>query len=648
MRFIKRKYEHLYEIKSPEKFDKQGKPEPVSITGMSMDEIEEINIDIFEIIKYKVYQVAYGYANSLVITGQSGVGKCHTKGTKIRMYNGNIKKVEDIKEGDFIMGDDSTPRKVLSLYRGEDKLFKVIPKSNGFDSFGCNSNHILSLRKSKTNEVVNVSVRDYIKWSNWKKSLFNLYRVAIEYEYKKPILDSYFLGLWLGDGSSHNASIETMDCEISDYIYEYANDLELNVSTYGENDSRSNGYKITNGERGYSDDNFVINKLNEMNLLNNKHIPDLYMFNSIKERKKLLAGLIDSDGYMYNKCYEISTKWSKLATQIKYLCQSLGYRTWIKEKVINDKIYYIVKINGDLSDLPILLKRKQSDKRKQIKNVCHSGFELEEIGEGEYYGFSVDKNNLYCLHDYVVTHNSYDTEQALEETRKDYYSVSGGISTAGLFELLFRRNGEIILFDDCDSVFDNPDSINILKAALDSKPVRKISRELKTHFDTKGMTMKDIMANYLGDRSKADNPTLFKSSNEGKLPKDFVYTGRIIFISNLKGSEIDPTIITRASAWVDVNLTHEEVIDRMRMVMKAVHKNVPMEKKEEVLNLIDFLNTNYITRSPLSIRGLINAIDTMKANDGLTTNFNGKKVPLWQVLIKRDMLGKNPVRKPKD
>lgn len=297
------------------------------------------------------------------------------------------------------------------------------------------------------------------------------------------------------------------------------------------------------------------------------------------------------------------------------------------------------------------------DKQGKPKPVSIIGMDIDDLKDINIDVFETIKYKVYQVaygyaKSLLITGQgglgkSYDTEKALKETGKDYYSISGGISTAGLFELLFRRNGEIILFDDCDSVFDNPESINILKAALDSKPVRKISREIKTHFDTKGMTMKDIMANYLGDRERADNPHLFKSINQGRLPKSFTYTGRIIFISNLKGSEIDPTIITRVSAHVDVDLTHDEIMSRMRKIMKAVHKNVPMEKKEEVLRLVDYLSTNFVTRHPISIRGLINAIETRVANE-FTTKIGGREIPMWQLLIKQDMLGKNPVRKPKD
>ena len=240
---------------------------------------------------------------------------------------------------------------------------------------------------------------------------------------------------------------------------------------------------------------------------------------------------------------------------------------------------------------------------------------------------------------------SYEVEKALQDNRKEFEMISGGITSAGLFEFLFKHNGELVIFDDCDSVFGNIESVNILKAALDTKPVRKITRSVKGHFDVKGMTEQDIIANFEGDESKAQNKDLFDPSNKGKMPKAFVYTGRVIFISNLSSKEIDPTIITRTSAHIDVNLTHDEVIERMRNVMRHVHKDVPEHMKEETLQLMDFLSQNYVTRHPLTIRGFVNAIETRVANDKLTKEIGGKKYPVWQLLIKQDMLGANAVRR---
>ncbi|UWF82783.1 MAG: hypothetical protein [Bacteriophage sp.] len=40
-------------------------------------------------------------------------GGCHIAGTKVMMYDGSTKNVEDVKLGELLMGPDGTPRKVL-------------------------------------------------------------------------------------------------------------------------------------------------------------------------------------------------------------------------------------------------------------------------------------------------------------------------------------------------------------------------------------------------------------------------------------------------------------------------------------------------------------------------------------------------------
>lgn len=95
---------------------------------------------------------------------------CHAKGHPILMYDGNIKKVEDIVVGDMIMGDDSTPRTVLNLIRGHEPMAKIIP--NKGEPFVVNVNHVLSL-KNIIGEVCNISVAEYLQKSNtWKCNYF--------------------------------------------------------------------------------------------------------------------------------------------------------------------------------------------------------------------------------------------------------------------------------------------------------------------------------------------------------------------------------------------------------------------------------------------------------------------------------------------
>ena len=80
-----------------------------------------------------------------LISGRNGLGsKCAARGTKVPCFDGSIKKVEDIKVGDILIGDDGKKREVLHKITGSGEMYKV-SQSRG-DSYTVNSEHILSLR----------------------------------------------------------------------------------------------------------------------------------------------------------------------------------------------------------------------------------------------------------------------------------------------------------------------------------------------------------------------------------------------------------------------------------------------------------------------------------------------------------------------
>lgn len=149
--------------------------------------------------------------------------------------------------------------------------------------------------------------------------------------------------------------------------------------------------------------------LRELKLINNKHIPNSYKCNSKRVRLQLLAGLIDSDGYVNNKknYIEITTKLPKLRDDILYLVRSLGYAGYSSVKNINDKNYYRINISGNLKEIPTKIKRKNIiNNRTTHRNHLRTGFNIKYLGVDDYYGFELDGNHLYCLGDFTVTHNS--------------------------------------------------------------------------------------------------------------------------------------------------------------------------------------------------------------------------------------------------
>lgn len=80
-----------------------------------------------------------------------GFGKCLAKGTKLLMFDGSIKNVEDIKIGDQLMGDNSTVRHVLNLARGNEEMAEITDLISG-ESYTVNQSHILSLKYIPSNK----------------------------------------------------------------------------------------------------------------------------------------------------------------------------------------------------------------------------------------------------------------------------------------------------------------------------------------------------------------------------------------------------------------------------------------------------------------------------------------------------------------
>ena len=127
-----------------------------------------------------------------IISGSAGTGKCLALNTKILLFNGKIKKVQDIKKDDYLMGPDSKKRKVLSICKGNSLMYRIIP-SLGI-SFICNDEHILVLKIN--NIVKEIPIKDFIKLSyDLRKSSYLFHQKIIFYNDSIYIKNPYKLGL---------------------------------------------------------------------------------------------------------------------------------------------------------------------------------------------------------------------------------------------------------------------------------------------------------------------------------------------------------------------------------------------------------------------------------------------------------------------
>lgn len=205
----------------------------------------------------------------------------------------------------------------------------------------------------------------------------------------------------------------------------------------------------------------------------------------------------------------------------------------------------------------------------------------------------------------------------------NYYFATGTITTAGLYEVLFKNRTGLIIFDDCDAVFKDPDSINILKGALDTYEKREISKLTKGNtFDSTGMSDEEIQDEYNKDPKK--------------MPNKFEFSGQIIFISNLSEDKFDKAILSR-SLHVDVHLSKEQIIQRMKEIMRRINPNMDMEMKSEALEYLIYVTEKYPVKFDLNIRTLIHSINLRSGNDEEIT-FGGKQEKVWKLLIKKYLI----------
>ncbi|MSQ80036.1 MAG: replicative DNA helicase [Flavobacteriaceae bacterium] len=355
--------------------------------------------------------------NLIILAGRPGTGKCLRKGTKVLMYDGTLKNAEDIVKSDLLMGDDSTPRKVLSTISGKGMMYWV-RQTKGVD-YSVNGAHVLSLMASGTEgsrihgQVVNISVDDYLKKSRKFQIRHKGYKTAVEFAEKPLFIEPYFIGAWLGDGSKAGPKITKDEHELTTYLEQYAKKLGLQL-TSTKAKGKCADHSITKGRQGgdHKKNWSLSAELGRMNLLFNKHIPQDYLINSSENRLQLLAGLLDTDGSITANCFEITQKDYNLAKQIEFLCNSLGLRTSFAPKIGTIKsigftgIYYRVFISGNIDIIPTKIARKQGYARKQPKNWQVTGITIEQDRVDDYYGFELDGNHLFLLEDMTVTHNS--------------------------------------------------------------------------------------------------------------------------------------------------------------------------------------------------------------------------------------------------
>ena len=171
--------------------------------------------------------------------------------------------------------------------------------------------------------------------------------------------------------------------------------------------------------------------------------------------------------------------------------------------------------------------------------------------------------------------------------------IKGAMSAIGLYCKLYKMadKGKVVVFDDCDSIFNDELSLNILKAALDSKKTRTINW----------------------------NTDSFKLRNEG-VPDSFKFEASAIFITNLKFDKVKGKLREHLEALESrchyMDLTIDSDKDKMLRIKQVTADGMldayelSDEVKEEIM---DFIDINKEKLRELSLRTVLKVADLAKA-----------------------------------
>jgi superfamily II DNA or RNA helicase len=610
--------------------------------------------------------------DSMLMFHRVGVGKCHKKDTPILMYNGTIKMVQDISQGDLLMGDNSTPRTVLSLARGQDNMYDIIPtkgdkytvneehilclKASGFPTITCHQNNrnyniqwiennqfhsrsfkynlknqkqvedqAYNFHKSiKTEQIIEISVKDYLSLSDSKKRILKGYRTGVKFTYKDTPIDPYMIGYWLGDGTARDSAITCQDSTVLHYFANKLGNYNLTLN------HRKGGYTYgISGLTGKYNSNLFLTTLKSLDLINNKHIPDVYKCNSRENRLKLLAGIIDSDGYYSRGMFEItqSVKHENLIDDIIFLARSLGFACYKNKKktswgcngIQNSGEAFRIIISGKgLDEIPTVIPRKKAEVRKQKKDVLVTGIKVKYVGRDNYYGFTLNGNSRYIMGDFTVTHNTC-TSISIAEGFKEYLANTN----RKVYVLVKNRNIQLNFINELQSQCTGEEYITNEERKLMNSPNYKDKKSLQQTIKKRIQKTYRILT-YGTFRYKVEKEKSIKSLNNAVIIVDEAHN-----ITNNQNYNVLHKVLSKSYNYRIVLLTATPIFDNAKEIAEIANllnvndqsKQLPIRNKLFKENFMlnkksDYINANILKAGVTEI--------TDKGKSALQKAFFGK------------------------
>lgn len=293
-----------------------------------------------EAVRTAVYEHGYKYIS---LTGATATdarqimveGEALALDTSIPTPSG-WKTMGELSVGDYIFGDDGKPVKILweSAVATNRPCYKVLfsdgntiiaDENHKWWTYSHSARQYMDASKHPNNKcfpkvVTTLEIKNSL--TRYKTPQANHAIPLTEplcYGEKELPIHPYILGCWLGDGRVRGGDYTTNDIEIIELMQKF-------------------GYKVTKHAEKYAYRICGIDPLLKLlNLINNKHVPEIYLQGSIEQRLWLLKGLMDTDGYISERgACTFDNNNINLIINVRELVRSLGMSA---SNTLNPKYY---------------------------------------------------------------------------------------------------------------------------------------------------------------------------------------------------------------------------------------------------------------------------------------------------------------------
>lgn len=387
------------------------------------------------------------------------------------------KRLGDIQVGDFVFAPNGRPTLVIAKHEPSEENYYEISFGNAGryvnETVKAGGGHLWEVKMQgwNTPKVVDTDwiYDNFDRIKSGKQTLSVMLSKPVEYECADLPIDPYLLGVWLGNGCSLNGHISTNVDDAPHYVERFSS-AGFDASFKLKKGTVVGGTVFLHGFRDV---------LRKNGLIQNKHIPDVYMTASVEQRMELLRGLMDTDGSVEKQSGRVSFCQSgrpELVAQIQELVASLGMRTCVREKQPPKGMAHCktpiqeLYFQSPSCDVFSLERKRNKFNAKDTKPRTFDKWYIKSIRKVEkterYFCLTVDDpSHLFlCTRSYIPTHNSYGARyyaawMAIVECKNTLYSA---------------HNGKVVrkFFMELLNIFDSPEKYPDL-AAMVTKIVRQ-------------------------------------------------------------------------------------------------------------------------------------------------------------------------------